>query len=110
MAQVLKRGIREAAAAGRRSSARPIECVSSYGGSDARAALEAIGRTALEGKIYVAANLKEKVDGSAYCTSYLIGPDGSVAGKYRKPHRLPDEDIALAADLPVFETPTAAGP
>jgi predicted amidohydrolase len=55
--------------------------------------------------MYVVANLKEKDGDKLYSTSYLLGPNGQVIGKYRKSHRLPDEDIALGDALPVFDTP-----
>ena len=83
----------------------PQECVPTDGGPAATAALEAIRQAAAKAKFYIAANLKEQADGRTYLTSYLIGPDGAVAGKYRKSHRLPDEPIALGDELPVFDTP-----
>ena len=83
----------------------PEECVPSDGGASAQAALEAIARAACQRRLWVAANLKEKAGGKLYSTSYLIGPDGRIAGKYRKSHRLPYEPIALGDELPVFETP-----
>ncbi|MBI5684949.1 MAG: carbon-nitrogen hydrolase family protein [Verrucomicrobia bacterium] len=83
----------------------PQECVPTDGGAVATAALEAIRQAAAKAKFYVVANLKEQADGKTFLTSYLIGPDGAVAGKYRKSHRLPDEAIALGDKLPVFDTP-----
>jgi predicted amidohydrolase len=83
----------------------PEDCVPTDGGASAQAALAAIAKAAAERKMYVAANLKEQDDGKLYSTSYLIGPDGNMIGKYRKSHRLPDEEIALGDSLPVFETP-----
>ena len=59
--------------------------------------------------MYVAANLKEKEGEKLYSTSYLIGADGKVVGKYRKSHRLPDEPIALGNELPVFDTAAGQG-
>ena len=83
----------------------PQECVPTDGGQAARTALEAIARKAAAHKMYVAANLKETEAGKSYLTSYLIAPDGTTAGKYRKSHRLPDEPISLGDQLPVFDTP-----
>lgn len=83
----------------------PEECVPTDGGAAAQAALEAIAQAAARAKLFVAANLKEKQGDQLYSTSYLIGPDGKLLGKYRKSHRLPDEPIALGDDLPVFDTP-----
>jgi len=82
----------------------PQECVPTDGGQDAKAALEAIAQAAARARMYVVANLREKDAGRVYCTSYLIGPDGRLAGKYRKSHRLPDEPFALGNELPVFDT------
>ena len=83
----------------------PQDCVPTDGGPAAQAALDAIAGAAAKGKMYVAANLQERDGGQRYSTSYLLGPDGRVIGKYRKSHRLPDEDIALGNELPVFDTP-----
>ena len=83
----------------------PQDCVPTQGGDDARAALEAISKAAAAGQMYVAANLREQADGKRFSTTYLLGPDGQLVGKYRKSHRLPDEPIALGDELPVFATP-----
>lgn len=83
----------------------PEDCVAIGGENDAQQALRAIAAKAAEAKMLVAANLKEKEGDKLYSTSYLIGPDGNVLGKYRKSHRLPDESIALGDALPVFDTP-----
>ncbi|MFA6564592.1 MAG: carbon-nitrogen hydrolase family protein, partial [Verrucomicrobiia bacterium] len=83
----------------------PQECVPTDGGAAAAAALEAIRKAAAKAKFHVVANLKEQADGKTFLTSYLIGPDGVVVGKYRKSHRLPDEPVALGDELPVFDTP-----
>ena len=83
----------------------PQDCVPTDGGPAAQAALDAIAAAAAKGKMYVAANLREQDGDQLYSTSYLLGPDGRVIGKYRKSHRLPDENIALGSELPVFDTP-----
>ena len=83
----------------------PQDCVPTDGGESATTALETIAKAAAERKMYVVANLKEKGGDKLYSTSYLLAPDGELIGKYRKSHRLPDEDIALGAALPVFDTP-----
>jgi len=97
--------IREAAAARVQIVCLPQECVPTDGGPGAQAALAAIAKAAAEGKMYVVANLKEKAGDRLYCTSYLVGPDGTTVGKYRKSHRLPYEAMVLGDDLPVFDTP-----
>jgi predicted amidohydrolase len=82
----------------------PQECVPTDGDAEAAAALGAIRKAAAKAKFYVVANLKEQADGKTFLTSYLIGPNGAVVGKYRKSHHLPDEAIALGDELPVFDT------
>ena len=95
----------QAAAEGAQIVCLPEECVPTDGGPAAAAALAAIaGRARAHGMI-VAASLKEQAGGSLYSTSYLVGADGAILGKYRKSHRLPDEEIALGDALPVFDTP-----
>jgi predicted amidohydrolase len=83
----------------------PQECVPTDGGQSARAALAAIAEAARRHRMVVVANLRENEAGKTYLTSYLVGPDGSLLGKYCKSHRLPDEPIALGDGLPVFDTP-----
>ena len=87
----------------------PEECVPTDGGQAAQAALEAIAKVAAARSMIVAANLKEKEGDKLYSTSYLIGSDGKLIGKYRKSHRLPYEPIALGDELPVFDTPLGQG-
>ncbi len=82
----------------------PEECIPTDGGAQAAAAVKAISEAAQKHRMYIAANLKERDGAKLYSTSYLIGPDGKAVGKYRKTHRLPDEQIALGDDLPVFDT------
>jgi len=67
-------------------------------------ALKAISQSAAKHAMLVAVNLNEKDGDRLYSTSYLIGSDGRIIGKYRKSHRLPYESIALGDELPVFET------
>ena len=83
----------------------PEDCVPTDGGPAAKAALEAVAQAAAACKLYVAVNLKEREGDKLYSTSYLVGPDGDLLGKYRKSHRLPDEEIATGEVLPVFDTP-----
>lgn len=83
----------------------PQECVPTDGGPQAQAALDALSKAAAAHQFYLAANLKERDGEKRFLTSYLLGPDGKLIGKYRKSHRLPDEDIALGDALPVFDTP-----
>ncbi|MBM3475322.1 MAG: carbon-nitrogen hydrolase family protein [Armatimonadetes bacterium] len=39
-----------------------------------------------------------------YVTSFLCDRTGQIVGKYRKSHKMPDEDMDLGDDLPVFNT------
>jgi len=83
----------------------PLECVPVADAEASRTVLERLRQSAAEKKFYLAANLAEYAEGKRFLTSYLIGPDGKLLGKYRKSHRLPDEPIALGDALPVFDTP-----
>ncbi len=58
-------------------------------------------------RTHLALAMKERArTGQVYHTALLLAPDGTVLGKYRKTHALPDNDgIALGDDLPVFKTP-----
>ena len=69
----------------------PEDCVPTDGGPSARAALETIAKATAGHKFFVAVPLAEKDRGKVYSTSYLVGPDGKVIGKYRKSHPRPDE-------------------
>jgi predicted amidohydrolase len=45
-------------------------------------------------------------DAATYSTSVLITPQGEIAGKYRKSHRMADDpQTGLGNELPVFATP-----
>ncbi len=61
---------------------------------------------AREYRTYLAAALTERAkDGRTFLTAVLFDRGGNVAGKYRKSHALPDDDIfALGDELPVFAT------
>jgi len=82
----------------------PQECVESAGepipGPITRALAEAAGRR----QVYLVGNLREAAGGKTYVTSFLLGRDGALVGCYRKSHKMPDEDMALGSDLPVFDT------
>ncbi len=66
---------------------------------------ERICALAAEHKVYLAAGLAERSDNRFYNTCILIGPDGSLIGKYRKTHTLNDEPLNTKGNsLPVFET------
>jgi predicted amidohydrolase len=53
----------------------------------------------------IVAMIEEGKDGKVYHSSVLITPDASIAGKYRKSHKVADDgDLALGDELPVFKT------
>ncbi len=68
---------------------------------------EYLGKLAKQHDLYLVAGLVERDAHLIYNVAVLIGPDGEVAGKYRKV-TLPREEIAKGicpgTDYPVFET------
>ena len=62
---------------------------------------------AREKSVYLLIALTETAtNATTYSTSVLITPQGDIAGKYRKSHRLADDpQIGLGDELPVFTTP-----
>jgi predicted amidohydrolase len=68
---------------------------------------EYFGQLARKYNLYIVAGLVERDGPLVYNTSTLIGPDGQVAGKYRKtclPRSEIDGGIAPGKDYPVFDT------
>ena len=54
---------------------------------------------------YLAVGMTEVAkDQRRFHASILIDRHGKIVGKYRKTHALPDDDISLGDDLPVFNT------
>jgi len=54
---------------------------------------------------YLAIAVKEQAkEDRLFFTSILLGRRGQIVGAYRKTHALPDDEISLGDDLPVFET------
>jgi len=82
----------------------PQECVATDGEPIPGPITDALAGKASQHKMYVVGNIREKQDGKVYVTSFLIDRAGKLAGKYRKSHKMPDEDMALGDDLPVFQT------
>ena len=65
------------------------------------------GQLAKEHNLYIVACLYERDRHLVYNTAALLGPDGRLAGKYRKvclPRSEIDEGVAPGSDYPVFET------
>ena len=68
---------------------------------------EYFGKLAKEHNLYIVAGLHERDEHLVYNTAVLVGPDGTLVGKYRKVC-LPREEIELGIcagkDYPVFDT------
>jgi predicted amidohydrolase len=68
---------------------------------------EYFGQFAKKHNMYIVAGLYERADHLVYNVAVLIGPDGSVAGKYRKvtlPSGEVERGVAPGRDYPVFQT------
>ncbi len=94
----------EAAACGSDIVCLPMECVKTDGEPIPGPISTAIAAKAREHKMYVIGNIREKDGEKTYVTSFLCGRDGELIGSYRKSHKMPDEDMDLGDDLPVFKT------
>ncbi len=103
LGEVLKR-IDEAAIAGSDVLLLPQECVKTEGEPIPGPLSQAIADRAKQHKMYVIGNLREKDGDKTYVTSFLCDREGQIVGKYRKSHKMPDEDLDLGDDLPVFKT------
>ena len=84
--------------------ALPMECVDTEGEPIPGPSSEAFSAKAKELGIWIVANHRETDAGQTFVTSYLLNRQGELVGKYRKSHKLPDEDFALGEQLPVFDT------
>lgn len=94
----------EAGAVGSDIVCLPMECVQTEGEPIPGPISQAIADKAAQWRMYVIGNLREREGDRVYVTSFLCGRDGSLIGKYRKSHKLPDEDMDLGDELPVFPT------
>jgi predicted amidohydrolase len=94
----------EAAACGSDIVCLPMECVKTDGQPIPGPISTAIAAKAREHGVYVIGNIRESEGDKIYVTSFLCGRDGELIGKYRKSHKMPDEDMDLGDDLPVFAT------
>ena len=68
---------------------------------------EYFGRLAKKHNLYIVAGLYEKAEHLVYNVAILIGPDGKIAGKYRKvtlPTGEVDNGVAPGEEYPVFDT------
>ena len=94
----------EAAAAGADIVCLPMECIASTGETIPGPSSLALAAKAREHGMYVIGNLREREADRVYVTSFLCDRTGALLGKYRKSHKMPDEDMDLGRDLPVFDT------
>jgi len=94
----------EAARDGADIVALPMECVKTDGEAIPGPISQAFAERAAKHKLWVVANIREKDGDKTFVTSFLCDRTGKIAGKYRKSHRMPDEDMSLGDDLPVFQT------
>lgn len=66
-----------------------------------------LGELASKYKLYIVAGLVELEGQTVYNTAVLLGPDGSLVGRYRKvciPREESDQGVFPGEDYPVFET------
>ena len=59
---------------------------------------------AAEAEAYLALSMTEHEGDDTYFTAVLLDRGGGIVGRYRKAHALPDDDVSLGDDLPVFAT------
>ena len=100
--------IDEAARDGADLVALPQECVQTEGEPIPGPLSNALAERARRHGMYVIGNIRERAGAKTYVTSFLCDRQGNLAGTYRKSHKMPDEDMDLGDDLPVF--PTDFGP
>lgn len=96
--------IAEAAHDGADIVALPQECVKTNGETIPGPISNAIAEAAKKYKMYIIGNIRETENGKTFVTSFLCDREGKLVGRYRKSHKMPDEDMDLGNDLPVFET------
>jgi predicted amidohydrolase len=68
---------------------------------------EYFGQLAKQHNLYIVAGLIERADHLIYNVAVLLGPDGEIAGKYRKvclPRSEIEAGVAPGHDYPVFDT------
>jgi len=66
--------------------------------------LQPFADCARETNAWLALSLTETDGADTYATAFLLNRAGEIVGRYRKAHALPDDDIALGDELPVFDT------
>src|SRR5215475_362303 len=72
-------------------------------------AVDALGRTARTGSIYLVIGVIEREGGTLYCTVLFFAPDGSYLGKHRKLMPTASERLVWGfgdgSTMPVYDTP-----
>jgi len=96
--------IEEAALDGADLVSLPQECVKTDGEPIPGPISNALADQARKFGLYVIGNIREREGEKTYVTSFLCDRAGNLVGKYRKSHKMPDEDMDLGDDLPVFQT------
>lgn len=102
--EAVERLIDEAAADGADICLLPQECVKTEGEPIPGPISRAIAAKAAEHSMYIVGCIRERDGDRTYVTSFLCDRQGEIIGRYRKSHKMPDEDMDLGDDLPVFET------
>jgi predicted amidohydrolase len=90
-------------AAGRKPSVEPADAAEPVPGPST----EYFGELAKEHNLYIVAGLYERAGPLVYNVAVLVGPDGKLAGKYRKvtlPRGEWNEGVAPGDEYPVFDT------
>ncbi len=86
----------------------PQECVKTDGEPIPGPISEAIAAKAAAHNMYIVGNIRESDGERMFVTSFLCDRSGEIIGKYRKSHKMPDEDMDLGDELPVFDTDLGA--
>jgi nitrilase len=72
-------------------------------------AMDSLGRTARENRIYLVIGVIERANGTLYCTILFFAPDGRLLGKHRKIMPTGSERLVWGfgdgSTMPVFDTP-----
>ncbi len=76
----------------------------SFEANNVTADLKPFADYAAQNRAYLALAMTERDGDERYATAVLLDRSGAIVGRYRKAHALPDDDISLGEDLPVFDT------
>ncbi len=76
----------------------------SFEAGSAAEELRPFADSANENEAYLALAMTERDGDEIYFTAVLFDRSGEIIGRYRKAHALPDDEISLGNELPVFDT------